>query len=98
MESWADVEDQPMEEAGEPKPVRESQEPVRAPTAAELTALMQQPSMVAVLQSLVAQATANVQSQQMQAAHERIAHAEREAEEARQEAQCRGMALEDLRS
>ena len=98
MESWADVEDQPMEEAEEPKPVRESQEPVRAPTAAELTALMQQPSMVAVLQSLVAQATANVQSQQMQAAHERIAHAEREAEEARREAQCRGMALEDLRS
>ena len=66
MESWADVEDQPMTEAKEPKPGREriSQQPVRAPTAAELTVLMQQPSMVAVLQSLVAQATANVQSQQ----------------------------------
>ena len=39
-----------------------------------------------------------MQSQQMQAAHERIAQAEREAKEARREAQSRGMALEDLRS
>ena len=72
-------------------------QPVRVPTAAKLTALMQQPSMLAVLQSLISQATAKAQEGQAHVASERIAQAEREAEEAKRELRQQELELEKIR-
>ena len=76
--------DQMMTDAGPPEPAQPEQ-PVRAPTAAELTALMQQPDMMAVLQAMVAQAAATAKDDKAREAKERVAQAEKEAEAARQE-------------
>ena len=89
--------DQMMTDAGPREPAQPEQ-PGRAPTAAELTALMQQPDMLAVLRTMVEQAAATEKDRKAQEAAERVAQAEREAEAARRELRQQELALEELRS
>ena len=93
--------DEPSAPGSEPRaaerPVQTAERPVRAPTAAELTALMQQPSMLAMLQSIISQAAAQAQEGQAHVASERIAQAECEAEEARKALRQQELELEKIR-